>query len=87
MVIYVGGIEHIVMLGDLSRGVKDLIGKPMPTRDQVLQAEPLEPEMPNVEDVGENSNGLPNQIQVNIMTDDSDDSGDSDDFSIITVKV
>ena len=67
MVIYVGGREHIVMLGKPDRGVKDLIGKPMPTRDQILNAEPLAPEMANVEDLGENSNGLPNQIQVCIL--------------------
>ena len=66
MVIYVRGIEHMVMLGNLSQDIKDLIGKPMPTRDQVLQAETLALEMPNVENLGENCNDLPNQIQVYI---------------------
>ena len=30
-------------LGDLPRGVKEWIGQPMPTRDQVISTEPLTP--------------------------------------------
>ena len=80
MVIYVGGIEHRVRLGDLPLGVKEWIGKPMPTRDQIFQAElptppPMQPaplEMPNTSIPppsaeilqGENSNGIPIQAEI-----------------------